>query len=104
MVAVAECCIAPRSTRGVTLNLEADGLDANALLFGEDATRVVVTCSPENEKAVRDASSLAGIRATLLGRVGGDTLAVTLDGRPCMDLAVSQIRTAWENGLKAVVG
>ena len=104
MVAVAECCIAPRSSRGVTLDLKGDGLDADALLFGEDASRVIVTCSPGNVTAVCDAAVHAGIRATVLGKVGGDTLDLNLDGKPCVNLAVSEIRTVWENGLKAVVG
>ncbi len=104
MVAVAECCLAPRSIRGAALDLKAEGLDADALLFGEDATRVVVTCAPANEAAVRDAAAHAGIRATILGKVGEDKLDLKLDGRPCVNLAVSEIRTVWENGLKAVVG
>jgi len=104
MVAVAECCIAPRSSRGVTLDLKGDGLDADALLFGEDASRVIVTCSRGNDKAVRDAAVHAGIRATVLGKVGGDRLDLNLDGKPCINLAVSEIRTVWENGLKTVVG
>ena len=104
LVAVAECCIAPRSTRGVTLDLTPEGLDPDALLFGEDATRAVVTCAPAGEAAVRDAAARAGIRVTVLGKVGGDKLSVKLDGKPCMDLAVTEIRARWENGLKVVVG
>jgi phosphoribosylformylglycinamidine synthase len=66
--------------------------------------RAVVTCAPGRERAIRDAAAEAGIRSKVVGKVGGERLKVTLDGGPCVDLAVAEIRDAWENGLGTVVG
>jgi phosphoribosylformylglycinamidine synthase len=103
LVAVAECCLAPRRTMGAWLDLDPAGMDSEALLFGEDASRAVVTCAPGREKVIRDAAGEAGIRSKVVGKVGGERLRVTLDGGPCVDLAVAEIRDAWENGLRVVV-
>lgn len=103
LVAVAECCLAPRRTLGACLDLDPAGLETEALLFGEDASRAVVTCAPGREKAIRDAAAEAGIRSKVLGKVGGERLKITLDGGPCVDLAVAEIRDAWENGLRDVI-
>jgi len=104
LVAVAECCLAPRRTRGACLDLDPAGMETEGLLFGEDASRAVVTCAPGREKAVRDAAAEAGVRSKVIGKVGGDRLTVTLDGAPCLDLPVAELRKAWENGLRVVVG
>jgi phosphoribosylformylglycinamidine synthase len=104
LVAVAECCMAPRHSLGARLDLDPSGMEREALLFGEDSSRAVVTCAPGFELAIRDEAAALGVRAKVIGKVGGDRLSVLLDGQPCVDLAISELRAAWENGLKAVVG
>jgi phosphoribosylformylglycinamidine synthase subunit PurL len=104
LVAVVECCVAPRRDAGASLDLDHAGMEEDAMLFGEDATRAVVTCSPGFELAIRDAAAALGIRAKVVGKVGGDRLRVAFDGKPCLDLAVSEVRAAWEGGLNKVIG
>jgi phosphoribosylformylglycinamidine (FGAM) synthase-like enzyme len=77
-VALAECCVAGQIGARVTLP---DGLDP----FGEAPGRAFVVSGTE--------SALAGLR--VIGRVGGDRLAVT----GLLDLAVSDLRAARDGGL-----
>jgi phosphoribosylformylglycinamidine synthase II len=103
LVAVAECGFAPRHTLGAKLGLSARGLRADALLFGEDASRVVVSCEPQHVVAIEEAATKHGIPCTKIGQVEGDRLRVTVDGRRVADLPMALLRQAWEAGFEAVV-
>jgi len=104
LIAVAESSIAPRKTLGATLNLESKGLAKSRLLFGEDASRAVVSCAPSSLEAVKGAAEEAGVPCTVIGRVGDSRLIVNVDGEEAFDLPMEEVRMAWEGGLTRVVG
>jgi phosphoribosylformylglycinamidine synthase len=101
-VALAECCLAPRSVGlGADLRLPGD-LRADALLFGESASRIVLSVRPEHAKRVCAIARRHGVPCTELGTVGGDRL--TLDGRTFrLSLPVERIHWAWSTGLSRSV-
>ncbi len=103
-VCAAECGLAPRRTLGAHLELESAGLDAAALLFGEDASRALVTCASIHQEGLLAAARQAGIQAKAVGAAGGDRLRISVDGQPSVDVPMAEIRDAWENGLGSVVG
>jgi phosphoribosylformylglycinamidine synthase len=104
LVTVAECGLASRDTLGADLTLATRGLSPLALLFGEDASRAVVTAPRGGEQGVLEAAARRGVPAAVIGAVRRERLAVRLDGVPAVDLSMAQLRAAWENGLKPVVG
>jgi len=104
LVAAAECTFAPRGGLGATLSLQARGMRVDALLFGEDATRVLASCEPGAVQAVSDLARAAGLEATPVGTVGGQRLAVNVDGQPMVQVDVRDLRAAWEAGFGAVLG
>jgi phosphoribosylformylglycinamidine synthase len=104
LVAVAECCLAPRSDVGAKLALDSDGLRLSALLYGEDASRVVATCSRSKVDALAGAAGKAGVPMAVIGEVGGRDLVAQIDGKTVVDLPIDEIRMAWEGGLAGVVG
>ena len=104
LVALAECCLAPRASIGASLVLESNGVRRSALLYGEDASRVVASCPPAGVEAVMARAASKGVPCAAIGTVGGERLAVKVDGEAAVDLPVSEIRMAWDNGLKGVVG
>ncbi|MGH7524437.1 MAG: phosphoribosylformylglycinamidine synthase subunit PurL [Gemmatimonadales bacterium] len=76
-VALAECCIGgPWATRclgaEVELDQHAPGVSEEGWLFGEDAGRVIISCSPANVAALQRMAHDAGIPAHFLGLVGAD--------------------------------
>ncbi|MEJ2367061.1 MAG: phosphoribosylformylglycinamidine synthase subunit PurL [Acidobacteriota bacterium] len=103
-VALAECCLGERSRLGVTASLQARSHRLDELLFGEDASRALASCSPDIVQPVVNKAREAGIEATLVGTVGGDRFVVNVDGQRLVDLDVGRLRSTWENGLKRVVG
>ena len=99
-VALAECCIADRDRMlGATLQLDAGRVPPHAFLFGEDASRVVISFAPEFQAEVERAARAAGVPCAVVGVVGGDRL--TLQG--LLDVTVAQLGRAWRSGIPALV-
>ncbi len=97
-VALAECCMtAPEAQLGATLMLPGD-MRPDALLFGESASRIVVSVRPEHAEPLRDIARRHDVPCTKLGVVGGDRLV--LQGRGfSVHLPVEAIHAAWSTGL-----
>ena len=83
LVAIAEMALA--GGRGVELDPVPGPIPAHALWFGEDQARYVVAASPDQADAIHKAAAVAKVPLRLLGKVGGD--AIALDGEPPLALA-----------------
>jgi phosphoribosylformylglycinamidine synthase II len=76
-VALAESCIAGSpSLTGAAVSLAHSGLRWDQVLFGEDQSRVVVSCHPGNEKAVERIARDNGVPVTRIGTTGGTRLTI----------------------------
>ena len=84
---------------GATLQLDPGATAPHAFLFGEDASRVVVSFPPHHRDAVVEAAREAGVPVSVVGMVGGDRL--TLKG--LLDVPVAELSRAWRSGIPAVV-
>jgi phosphoribosylformylglycinamidine synthase len=104
LVAVAECCLGARGDIGAAISLQSRGMRLDGLLFGEDASRVLLSVPPDKMDSLTAAAHEAGIPATSIGTVGGDRLTLSVEGQPMMDLAVARIRSVWEKGMARIVG
>jgi phosphoribosylformylglycinamidine synthase II len=99
-VALAESCMAdPERPLGASLELDAGGIPPHAFLFGEDASRVLISFSPTHREAVLAAARAAGVALSILGKVGGERL--TLKG--LLDVPVVDLSRAWRSGIPALV-
>jgi phosphoribosylformylglycinamidine synthase len=70
-VALAESCLA--GAKGAFLKIDSE-LAPSALLFGEEPSRVIVSCAPEKAEDVRLTAQKYGAPVQLLGTVGGSAL------------------------------
>jgi phosphoribosylformylglycinamidine synthase len=61
---------------GITLEVPPGPLPAHAIWFGEDQARYVIASAPEQVDAVHKAAAIARVPVRLLGRVGGDAIAI----------------------------
>jgi phosphoribosylformylglycinamidine synthase II len=93
LVAIAEMALA--GGRGVELDPVPGPVPAHALWFGEDQARYVVAASPDKADAIHKAAAVAKVPLRLLGKVGGD--AIALNGEP--PLALTALRAAHEDWL-----
>ncbi|MBI2886760.1 MAG: phosphoribosylformylglycinamidine synthase subunit PurL [Chloroflexi bacterium] len=97
-VALAECCIA--GGLGFTASALPQPGRADALLFGEAQSRIVVSVAPEHALALEERAQTLNVPLIALGAVGGDRLAL----RPWVDLPVAAAQDAWEHGLERAAG
>ena len=104
-VALAESALAsPESRLGVKVRLPEQEGRLDGLLFGEVASRILVSLSPEKADALREAVQELGAGFSLIGRVQEVAFAVkTPDNAPVVDLTTPEIEAAWSGALSEVL-
>ena len=96
-VALAEMCFA----RGLGCRVAlASKLRPDALLFGEDASRIVVSYSAGAREQVAAICKAAGAEFEEIGQVGGASLIV----EGLLDAPVADLRAAWSSAIPRLVG
>ena len=99
-VAVAECCVMDREhLMGSVINpspvTQHPSLRPDALLFGESAGRIVVSCEAHRVTALQALAREHGVPAAVIGRVGGARLTIG----PWIDQPVDVVSETWHSGL-----
>jgi phosphoribosylformylglycinamidine synthase subunit PurL len=88
---------------GARVNFVSNGLPAEFLLFGEDASRIVLSCDPGNVARIQQAAGKHGIAAEMLGETIPERLEISLDGRVVVSAVVSELSETYESALQAVL-
>ncbi len=96
-VALAECAFPQGVGARISLPASANPLLA---LFGEDATRVVISCDPKKTSTIQQMAVKSGLVADLLGQTTNDKLEISVDGKPAISASVSELRGVWSNALE----
>ncbi len=97
-VALARCSFA----NGVGARVELTSHDCpwECVLFAEDASRVVVSCDPENVGRIQQIAVECGVAADPLGVTVSEQLEISIDGRLAVTASVSDLRAAWAGALE----
>jgi phosphoribosylformylglycinamidine synthase subunit PurL len=118
-VALAECAIWGGGDRGLGARLRLGVANSPAVdLFGESPSRIVVSAPSRYVAALLLLARQHGLVAEELGSVGGERLVVELAGAgatgaaeergsrvaDALDVAVADLRHAWETGLSRALG
>jgi len=101
-ITLAECTFDTGGV-GVTANVAraVEGATAvNATLFGESASRIVVSAARERVDAVLSAARAAGITAVEIGTTGGDRIQIGVDGATVIDTPVAVAEHAWATAIE----
>jgi phosphoribosylformylglycinamidine synthase len=96
-VTVAEAGFA--SGVGAELKLESHGLPLECVLFGEDASRVVISSDTANVSKIQKIALRYGLLAQAIGTTTEDKLQVNVDGRTVVAGPVSRFRESWATAL-----
>jgi phosphoribosylformylglycinamidine (FGAM) synthase-like enzyme len=91
-VAMAESAIL--GGHGFAVTLEGD-MPPHVLLFGESASRVVVSVAPEREGSLRGLAATRGVPFRRLGETGGPRAVI--DGM--VDATVAELTEVWEGAI-----
>jgi phosphoribosylformylglycinamidine synthase subunit PurL len=91
-IALAECAIV--DGHGFAVTVDGD-MPPHVLLFGESASRVVVSVSPEREGSLRGLAATRGVAFQRLGETGGPRAVI--DG--FVDATVADLTEVWEQAI-----
>jgi phosphoribosylformylglycinamidine synthase len=99
-VTIAECCFSSlgRDAIGAKLELSSGELSAEALLFSESPSRIVVSFAEEDLAAVR--ALIGDCPFTVIGSVSEDELRISIDGDPVITSPVVDLESVWETSLE----
>jgi len=101
-VALAESCLTdPKKSVGVEVSL-ADSNHARSraeLLFGEGASRILVSVSPEQSGTFEQLAAAAALATSRIGKVIQGSFKIV----PWMDLPMDRLRRVWEDGFEKVL-
>ncbi len=100
VVAIAESCFSSlgRNSMGVEINLESNGQSAEAVLFGETPSRIVISFSPENLERVREL--VAACPFQIIGKATGKGIQVLIDEANVISSAVGDLECIWKSSLE----
>jgi phosphoribosylformylglycinamidine synthase subunit PurL len=104
-VTVAECCF---DTIGIGAEISIDAVqiaqDARvnlaAALFGESASRVVVSVVPEDVTTMLERAAAARVPARVIGQTGGNRLRMAVGGRIAIDRSVDEAERVWSTTIE----
>jgi phosphoribosylformylglycinamidine synthase II len=88
---------------GARVNLASSGLPAEYVLFGEDASRIMLSCDPANLARIQQMAEKHGIAADVLGETIPERLEISLDGKVVVSAGVSGLSQAYESALESTL-
>jgi phosphoribosylformylglycinamidine (FGAM) synthase-like enzyme len=86
---------------GVRVNLASEGLPAEFALFGEDASRILLSCDPVNLSRIQEIAGEHGIAVDVLGGTIPERLEISVDGQVVVSAAVTDLDQAHESALES---
>jgi phosphoribosylformylglycinamidine synthase len=100
-VTLAECCF--DTGMGVDVDMSGvaapPGFDTVATLFGESASRVVVSVTVARASALLALAAAEGVPAQPIGRVGGSRIRLAVNGRMHIDARVADAEDEWATAI-----
>jgi hypothetical protein len=83
----------------VTSARDAD-VNTAAALFGESASRAIVSVVPDDVTAVLERAGAAKVPARVIGQTGGNLLRVAVGGQIAVDLAIVEAERTWNAAIE----
>jgi len=88
---------------GMRVNLASLGLPAEFVLFGEDASRVVISCDRSHLVGIQRVAAKYRLSAEEIGETVSEQVEIRLDGRIVVSATVSELRDSYEGALEAAL-
>ncbi len=98
-VTLAESCLAPGSEIGAVVELDEKDLRADAMLFGESQSRIVVSIKEADLDKLKKIAAAGNVPLRVIGKVGGKALKIN----DKIDLTLTQISDAHANTIERFV-
>ncbi len=97
-VALAECGF--EYGIGANVDLGSDGLVPEFVLFGEDASRILVSCDPNTVERIKQIAVKYALSAEHIGRTVPGHVEIQVDGKLAVSAGVSELNEVWSRALE----
>jgi len=95
-VALVESCLTnPKKKLGAVINLNADKIRTDALLFGETQSRIILSVRPKNVKKVLQIARRNKTPASVIGKVGGSRAVIN----KFINIPLDQLNKAYSSAI-----
>jgi len=88
---------------GARVNLASAGVFAEFALFGEDASRIVISCDPGQVARIKAVAEKWDASAERIGETIPERLEISLDGKVVISSSVSELNDAYEGALESAL-
>jgi phosphoribosylformylglycinamidine synthase subunit PurL len=85
---------------GLSVTLPRQQVALEFVLFGEDASRVVLSCDPVHLPRIQQVAEEYGVVADVLGETGSDRVEIAVGGDSVVSASVQELREAYEGALQ----
>jgi phosphoribosylformylglycinamidine synthase subunit PurL len=85
---------------GLKVALAAQGLPAEFVLFGEDASRVVISCDRSNLPGIQQVAVKYGLSLDAIGETVGERVEIRIDGQLVVSAPVAELSEEYEKALE----
>ncbi len=85
---------------GLNVRLPRQQTALEFLLFGEDASRIVLSCDPAQLPRIQQVAEEYGVFADVLGETGSDKVEIAVHNELVISASVAELREAYEDALE----
>jgi phosphoribosylformylglycinamidine synthase II len=85
---------------GARVELSSNGLPPEFVLFGEDASRILLSCDRNHLGRIQEIGLQYGLNVEVVGATVPETFEILVDGKPVVRAKVSELKDAWERALE----
>ena len=91
------------SNTGLKVDAASADLPAECVLFGEDASRVVLSCDQMKVSRIQQIAVKYGLSADVIGETVPGQVEIRIDGQIRVSASVSELRETYENALETML-
>jgi hypothetical protein len=70
------------------------------VLFGEDASRIVISCDPAKLAGIKQIAAKHSVATEVLGETVIGTIEIKVDGRTAVSSKIAELRDVYEKALE----
>ncbi len=78
-------------------------MNVTAALYGESASRVIVSVAPQELTRVIEHAAHSGVPARVVGQTGGNRLRIAVGGTVVIDESIDEIERVWSRVIEQSV-
>jgi phosphoribosylformylglycinamidine synthase len=102
-IAVALARSAMSQTIGIKADMRADSLPADFVLFGEEASRILISCDPSHLSGIKQIAVKYGVSADKIGETVSEQFEISIDGEVVVSSAVGELKDSFEGALEKIL-